>query len=218
MTKTKTSRSVRLSIMLCAIFAAACSILPEPQPVDVFLLPANIVPPSVEHEPRSWSLRLARPTAVGQLSSHRIVVLPEAHRVSVYKGVSWHASTPVLLRDRLFDAFRADGRISALSTDESRVFADFELASDLRAFHSEYRDGKHHADGGLPEIVIRLDARLIDAASHRIIASRDFTIRQGAHSGEIPDVITAFGLAGDRLADEIVGWAIDQADRARRGS
>jgi cholesterol transport system auxiliary component len=196
---------------LCALtLAAACSLLPEPQPVDVFLLPASTAPTSaVEPAPRPWSLRLIRPLAVGQLTSPRIVVLPAAHRVSVYKGANWHAPTPALVRDRLFDAFRVDSRVSALSTDEMRVFADFELAGDLRAFQSEYRD-----DSDLPDVVIRLDARLIDAASHHIVASRHFEIRQPAQSSEIPDVIKAFGLAGDQLSSEIVDWVIAHGDSA----
>ncbi|MDR0634969.1 MAG: ABC-type transport auxiliary lipoprotein family protein [Azoarcus sp.] len=200
--------------LLCAFSLAACSILPAPSPVDIYLLPAApLVPSADDRAPRAWSLRLVRPDASGQLTGQRILVVPEPNRVSVYKGASWHESAPLLLRGRLFDAFRADARASALSTDEMRTFADFELGSELNAFHSEYRHG-----GGTPEAVIRLDTRLIDTASRRIVASRAFEIRETAADSSIPAVVAAFGVATDRLAAELVAWTIAAADAARQAT
>ena len=42
---------------------------------------------------------------------------------------------------------------------------DLELVSDLRSFHSEYRDG-------IPYALIRLEINLVDTRSQKIIASR----------------------------------------------
>ena len=79
-------------------------------------------------------------------------MLPGGDRISHYKGVSWSDSTPVIVRNRLIDAFRSDGRISALSSDEHSLHADLELVSDLRAFQIEYQNGKPNAViGGISE-------------------------------------------------------------------
>ncbi|MDR1660966.1 MAG: ABC-type transport auxiliary lipoprotein family protein [Azoarcus sp.] len=197
---------------LCAASLAACSVLPAPAPVDVYLLPATaIVPPADGGAARAWSLRLVRPEAGGQLIGQRILVMPEPNRVSVYQGASWHESAPLLMRNRLFEAFRADGRVSALSTDEMRTFADFELGSELGAFHSEYR-----LRGKAPEAVIRLDTRLIDTGSRRIVASHAFEAREAAAESSVPAVVAAFGIAADRLAAELLAWTIASADAARR--
>lgn len=196
---------------LCALPLAACSVLPAPAPLDVYLLPATAIAPAAGSAPRAWSLRLIRPDASGQLIGQRILVMPEPNRVSVYKGASWHESTALLMRNRLFDAFRADARVSALSTDEMRTFADFELGSELSAFHSEYRQRDK-----APEAVIRIDTRLIDTASRRIVASHAFEAREPAAGSSIPAVVTAFGIAADRLAAELVAWTIAAADAARR--
>ena len=206
-------RAARRSVLgtLCALSLAACSVLPRPEPVDVYLLPAAATPPVTDGSaPRSWSLRIARPDANGQLVGQRILVVPEPNRVSVYKGASWHEPASLLVRNHLFDAFRADGRVSALSTDEMRTFADFELGSDLGAFHSEY-----NRNSEAPEVVIRLDVRLIETASRHIVASRAFVIREPAAEGAIPAVVAAFGIAANRLASELLAWTISEADAAR---
>ncbi|MDR1855296.1 MAG: ABC-type transport auxiliary lipoprotein family protein [Azoarcus sp.] len=208
MTPTRTRHG--LAAALCALLATACSVLPAPEPLDVYLLPATNKAATDASAPRAWSLRIARPDASGQLVGQRILVVPEPNRMSVYKGASWHEPTPLLVRNRIFDAFRADGRVSALSTEEMRTFADFELASDLSAFHSEYRAGTKS-----PDAVIRLDTRLVDTASRRIVASRVFEARQNAADTSVAAVVTAFGAAADRLAAELVAWAVTQADTAR---
>ncbi|MDR2032466.1 MAG: ABC-type transport auxiliary lipoprotein family protein [Azoarcus sp.] len=206
-------RACRVALSaLCVLLSAACSILPAPRPVDVYLLPAP-VPKTADGDgvPRSWSLRIARPETGGQLLGQRILVIPEQNRVSVYEGANWHEPAPLLMRNRLFDAFRMDGRISALSTDEMRAFADLELLSDLNTFHSEYRQD----DASLPDAVIRLDVRLVDTASRRIVASRVFERRAAAAASAVPAVVAAFGAAADRLAAELVAWTVAQGDAAQ---
>jgi len=178
----------------------ACTILPTAEPVDVYLLPAMVATP-VRAQAALRSLRIARPAAGVHLSGQRIVVMPEDNRVSVYKGAGWSDPAPVLVRNRLLDAFRADGRVAALSSDDRQLQADFELDSDLRAFQSEYRDGR-------PEAVVRLDARLVHTASRRIVASRSFEARAPASDVALPAVVQSFGVASDRLAAEVVEWTV----------
>ncbi|WP_068804114.1 ABC-type transport auxiliary lipoprotein family protein [Thauera phenolivorans] len=197
-----------LAALGLAVLLPACSVLPRPEPVDTYLLPSAAAPATGRGETQAWSLRIAQPAAGGHLASARIVVLPEPSRVSVYKGASWSDPAPVLLRDRLFEAFRTDGRVTALSSDERRLHADFELDSDLRAFQSEYRDGE-------PEIVIRLDARLVRPLGRRIVASRHFELRRRVAGTAVPEVVRAFGAAADALSVELVEWVIEEAQAAR---
>lgn len=201
-----------LAALGAALLLPACTILPTAQPLDVYLLPAAATVPAAAPATQAapWSLRIARPAAGVHLSGQRIVVVPEDNRVSVYKGAGWSDPAPVLVRNRLIDAFRADGRIAALSSDDKQLQADFELDSDLRAFQSEYRDGR-------PEAVVRLDARLVHTATRRIVASRSFALRAPAADAAVPAVVQAFGSAGDRLAAEVVEWAVGAAVEPARG-
>ena len=235
------SRPLRVAAAaaLCAIaLLPACSVLPEAEPLDVYVLPvtgdasagavsaaretaratapaapASATVPAGSSAPaatgaQAWSLRVVRPAAGVHLAGQRIVVMPEGNRVSVYQGVGWSDPAPVLVRDRVLEAFRADGRVGALSSDERQLHADFELDSDLRAFQSEYR-------GGRPEAVLRLDARLVHTASRRIVSSRSFEHRQASADPAVPAVVQAFGTAADRLSAEVVDWTVREAAAAR---
>ncbi len=197
-------RRIRQAALGTALAATAllpaCTILPTAEPVDVYLLPATVATPA-RAQAALQSLRIARPAAGVHLSGQRIVVMPEGNRVSVYKGAGWSDPAPVLVRNRLLDAFRADGRVAALSSDDRQLQADFELDSDLRAFQSEYRDGR-------PEAVVRLDARLVHTATRRIVASRSFEVRAPAGDVAVPAVVQAFGAAGDQLVAEVVDWVV----------
>ena len=191
-----------------ALLLPACTILPKAEPLDVFLLPATAPVSASATQAAPWSLRIARPAAGVHLSGQRIVVVPEDNRVSVYTGAGWSDPAPVLVRNRLLDAFRADGRVAGLSSDDKQLQADFELDSDLRAFQSEYRDGR-------AEAVLRLDARLVHTASRRIVASRSFEQRQPSEDPAVPAVVQAFGTAADRLSAEVVEWTVREAAVAR---
>ena len=198
-----------LAIGAALLLLQACTILPKAEPLDVYLLPSAAPVPASAAQAVPWSLRITRPAAGVHLSGQRIVVVPEGSRVSVYKGAGWSDPAPVLLRNRLLDAFRSDGRVAALSTDDKQLQADFELDSELRAFQSEYRDGR-------PEVVVRLDARLVDTGSRRIVASRSFELGVAASDPAVPAVVQAFGVASDRLAAEVLDWAMRELAAAPR--
>ena len=235
------SRPLRVAaaaVLCAAVLLPACSVLPEAEPLDVYVLPvtgdasagavsavretaratapaapASATVPAGSSAPaaagaQAWSLRVVRPAAGVHLAGQRIVVMPEGNRVSVYQGAGWSDPAPVLVRDRVLEAFRADGRVGALSSDERQLHADFELDSDLRAFQSEYR-------GGRPEAVLRLDARLVHTASRRIVASRTFEQRQPTEDPAVPAVVQAFGTAADRLSAAVVDWTVREAAAVR---
>ncbi len=204
----RVDRWVGLVALGAVLLLPACTILPKPEPLEVYLLPAIAPVSASATKAAPWSLRVARPAAGVHLSGQRIVVVPADNRVSVYKGAGWSDPAPVLVRNRLLDAFRADGRVAALSSDDKQLQADFELDSDLRAFQSEYRDGR-------AEAVVRLDARLVHTATRRIVASRSFALRAPATDTAVPAVVQAFGAAADRLAAEVVEWTVREGAAAR---
>ena len=184
------------------LLLAACTVLPRAEPVDTYLLPPASLSRAPGQTTLPLSLRVSRPLGGVQLTGQRIVVVPEDNRVSVYKGANWSDPAPVLLRDRILEAFRVDARIAALSSDEQRLHADFELVSDLQAFQSEYRDAA-------PEVVVRLDARLIQRDGRRILASRVFESRVRPADAELTQVVAAFGQASSAVASQMVEWTVE---------
>ncbi len=198
----------RVVALGAALLLAACSVLPEPVPMDIYLLPAGgaAVGRQQARPALQTALRVLRPVAGAQLSGSRIVVLPQDGVLSVYKGASWSDPAPVLVRNRLVDALRASGHMVAISTDERTLHADYELDSDLRAFQSEYR-------GNQPEAVVALEARLVETGTRRIVASQRFEVHEPAAGKEVLLVVQAMGRATDRLSEQLVTWITQRLER-----
>ncbi len=192
-------------LMVSALLAlGACSILPEQEPSDVYRLPTAATI-SKAATPAPWSLRVVKPKSSETLDSPRIAVIPQGDVISSYKGARWSDPAPVLLRNRLTDAFYRDGRVQSISTDDSNLQADFELGGELQAFQSEYR-------GQAIEVVIRLDARLADDRQ-RIVASRRFEVHQPVADKQVSAVVAGFGQASDTLTAQVLQWTVDQGQR-----
>jgi cholesterol transport system auxiliary component len=200
-------RAYRMIALAAFALGSACSILPKPDPSDVYRL-ASAQPVS-QGAPVSWSLRVTKPQTSEFLDSPRIAVVPNGDLISSYANARWSDPAPVLLRNRLLDGFQRDGRVTLLSTDETNLQADYELGGQLQAFQSEYH-------GTAVEVVIRLDARLVRGSDQRIIASRRFEVRQPVSDTQVPAVVAGFGQAGDRLNRQVVEWVVAQGNAASK--
>ncbi len=188
----------------CAVMAAGmllggCSILPKSEAPDVYLLPVTSAAATPHHSVLQESLRIVTPQAARTLDSTHIAVLPDGNIITAYEGARWSDRAPRLLRDRLVDAFRTDGRFAAVSSDDAHLQANLELTGDLRAFQSEYVQG-------VPVVVIRYDAQLVRSRSQHIVATHRFDIRQPVAGKEVPQVVAAFGQATDQLAAQVITW------------
>ena len=198
-------RAYHMIVPMALALVSACSILPKPDPSDVYRLAS--APATTQAAPVAWSLRVTKPQTSEFLDSPRIAVVPDGNLISNYANSRWSDPAPVLLRNRLLDGFQRDGRVTLLSTDETNLQADYELGGQLQAFQSEYR-------GKSVEVVIRLDARLVRGRDQRIIASRRFEVRQPMSDAKVPAVVAAFGQAGDQLNKQVVDWVVSQGNTA----
>lgn len=198
-------RAYQLIAPVALALVSACSILPSPNPSDVYRLAS--APATTQAAPVAWSLRVTKPQTSEFLDSSRIAVVPQGDLISSYANSRWSDPAPVLLRNRFMDGFQRDGRVTLLSSDETNLQADYELGGQLQAFQSEYR-------GNAVEVVIRLDARLVRGSDQRIIASRRFEVRQPVGDSKVPAVVAGFGQAGDQLNKQVVDWVVQQGNTA----
>ncbi|WP_085638749.1 MULTISPECIES: ABC-type transport auxiliary lipoprotein family protein [unclassified Pseudomonas] len=200
-------KPTRLALLAGFALAASCSILPKPEPLDVYRLPAAQTPaPTGPAAVQHWSLRLNKLQASEALNRPGIAVIPQGDVISTYKASRWSDPAPVLLRNRLLDGFQRDGRVSLLSTDDSNFQADLELGGSLQAFQTEY-------EGNGASVVVRLDALLVRGYDQRILASRRFEERQPLSDVKVPAAVAGFGQASDRLTAKVVAWAVEQGQR-----
>lgn len=197
------------TVIVLGTLLGGCSILPKREAPNVYLLPATaaaaISHPSVSQE----SLRIVTPQTARTLDSTHIAVSPQGNLITAYAAARWSDRAPRLLRDRLIDAFRADGRFAAVSSDDANLQADLELTADLRSFQSEYVQGA-------PVVVIRYDAQLVRSRSRHIVATHRFDIRQPVSGKDVPQVVAAFGQAADQLAAQVIAWVAASETRTKQ--
>lgn len=196
----------RALLPVVVLILAACNVLPERTPVDLFELPEPTLRAATAG-PRLESLRLATPATVDALSGSRLLVQVADHSYQAHPGVRWASPVPQLWRDWLLDAFWRDGRVDALSTSSDGLQATLELGGMLRALNHEFADARSIA-------VIRFDARLVDTESRRIIASRRFEVEEEVQGTDPAHVVMAMGRAADALAAQLLPWTVEQGSAA----
>lgn len=207
MTAPKSFSAMRTLIVLCVIsMLVACSVLPKREPVQVWQPEESAATATTTATP-GFSLRVDTPNTTGMLDQNGIVVMPEPGQVSTYQGARWSESPALLVRHRLVDAFM-DAKLPAVTTDDDHFSADYSLSGDLRAFRSEYRSGS-------PVVTVRFDAQLRRGGSRSLLATRSFVVTQDPGGAQVPQIVAGFGAADDALAQQVVAWTIEVANRDR---
>ncbi len=194
----------RSGIAAMLLLVSSCSILPATENLEIYQLPAAESAPRSSGGPLPWTLRLATPHSNYITDSPRVLALRQGSQLSSYKGIRWSDPVPVLLRNRLAAAFRVDGRFnSIINGNNNNLIANLELGGDLSAFQVEYTN-----DG--PQATIYFYATLSQPLRNRIVAVRRFEVGEPVQSRGTSGIITAFGVAADRFAAEIVDWTVQQ--------
>ena len=132
---------VAAATMTLVLGLSACSVLPKAAPMVTYKLPDYHIA-QAESTPRAvpgpGALRVYAPESSRVLDSERLFIAQPDGRLSAWQGVRWADPAPVLLRDRIVEAFMRDGRSTSVITDSTPMSADMELRSTLRAFQLEY--------------------------------------------------------------------------------
>ena len=188
------------SALSAAALLAACSVLPEPETLTYYQLPAATLPAQPSDATRqALIVQVDRPYADRALSSSRIVVLPDGNQLSAYQGVRWGDDAPALLRNRLVGALRDTGQFRAVALDSDAIVADWELSGSLNAFQVDYVQGA-------PRVRIQYDATLRDQRNGTLLQTRRFTLDEPVDGTAGPLVVQAFGRAADALALQLSQW------------
>jgi cholesterol transport system auxiliary component len=199
-----TPRTLRaLGLAASLALSSSCGIVPERETLNVYQLPPMSLARSTQ-APLALAIRVATPEAGELTGGTRILVMRQDNQVSVYQGARWIDPAAQLVRNRLAEAFRADGRFRTVVTDSGSVPADLELRGEIASYQVEY-------EGGKPSVRIRFDALLASPKRPGEAASRRFEIAQPVEGPNVPEVVQAFGRATDRLAAEVIAWAVERA-------
>ena len=201
-------KATRFPILLAAALLAGCGSLlgVQRQPFTIYA-PAYHAPEHAATGPRvDWQLVVEMPQASDTLNTARIVVMPSPGVIEVYPGARWSDPAPALLRSLVVQGFEQSGRIVGVAGATTGISADYALAIDLHAFQAEIRDGDAHA-------TIRLQARLLDYRSSRVLATRAFSADVPFPSRDTAAAFSAFESAVGQVVQELVDWTLSQGNR-----
>jgi len=189
-----------LGAALAATLLAGCEILPTAEPVQV-LDPQPTPAEATAGRPAAWRLEVAPPQADAMRGGEPVLVRTADGRLQVLGRTRWSAAPPALLRTLLLRHLRDTGTLAEVGT--ALAGADRRLVIDLRAF--ELRE-----DGPALAAAVRLEARLYDARSARLMQRRLFAEQAAAESTQGPAVVAAFEAVLGALLPELAAWLAAQ--------
>lgn len=190
-------RQALLSLGAALLGTAGCNLLPRVQePLDLYTLT-----PKTSYDtplPKvDWQLVVELPVAAAGLDTPRIAVSRSPFALEYFARASWIDNAPAMIQTLLIESFESTGSIVAVGREAIALRPDFILRTDLREFQAVYREGDP-----VPEVWVRMNAKLVQMPERRIVASETFERRVRAAGTAFQDALAAF--------DEALGGVIKQ--------
>jgi cholesterol transport system auxiliary component len=198
--------------VLFILFLAGCS-LPgfSPPPKLYTLTPKNTF---IEGLPAvTDQILIETPVAAAGLDTGRIALSRAATSLDYFAGVSWTDRAPAMVQTLMVESFENSGRVVSVGRDTIGLRADYVLKSELREFQAEYAGTE---DGGLPQIHVRINAKLVAMPRRNIEASKNFEALERARSTSFQDIIAAYDDALGKVLRRLVEWSLTEAERIDR--
>jgi cholesterol transport system auxiliary component len=194
----------------------------------------NIIPGSSRDPPRLYELTpkstfpktlprinkqliIETPHASSGLQSSRIAVKVRRTTLDYYERSEWTDLAPNLVQTLLIESFDNSRRIIAVGREGSGLRADYVLKTELREFQAQLYNR------GVPEVHIRLNAKLVAMPRREIVASSNFGVTIKSKGPEIDKIIATFDDALGKILKRTVTWTIleihkrSARGRAQRG-
>ena len=199
------------AVLAAALATGACTVdLPgnQPPPRLFVLTPKNTFPADLPQV--TWQLSVDVPIAEAGLNTARIAVRRSPYTLEYFERAGWTDTAPRMIQTLLVESFENTGRIVAVARQSVSIRADYILVPELREFQAEYA-----SPTAVPEIRVRLNAKVIRQPQRAIVASENFEAVVPAASNSMGDIIAAFDDAMGKVLKRTVEWTLAEAERAK---
>lgn len=197
-----------ISVVALPLLLAGCaglsSLVEVATPTDLYTLsPKSTFSPSL---PRLKSqIVVDQPTATALVDTDQIAVQPTPLQVQYLPEARWVDRAPLIVQALLIESFENSGKVPAVGSSAIGLRADYLVVTDIREFQAFV---PQTTEPSALRVDVRLNIKIIDAFSDRIIASRSFEEIVASNSDTAADVADAFDEAlGDTMRDA-VEWSI----------
>lgn len=202
-----TAKLPTLLALAALLLLTSCGILPKREPTTIYEAAATPRTAHTDWPQANWSLLVAKPVAGQWLDSDRISVRPGPGAMQVYKGASWSDSVPDMVQTALLRHLEDSQKILSVSRPGTGVRGEYQLLTEIRAFESVY------AQGGQPQAVIEIYAKLVHTADGHAVAARSFRESEPANSEDVGLVVDAFSRSLERVTGQIAEWALKSGNQ-----
>ncbi len=193
-------RALWLAGLACGLLAA-CNIVPEKREIRIYNAQPTVQPDAAW--PRVASqLVVQRPNADRLTDSSRIIVRPEPGELQVYQGAAWSQPVPDMVQDAVVRLLQDSGKLPGTARRGGGIAGDFDLAMDIRRFHSDY------AGAATPTVIVEISASMIRNDRNRVVAQEVFTAQVPAAGTSVAEVAAAFEQALGATSRDIAGWSL----------
>lgn len=151
-------------------------------------------------------LVVEEPTAASGVNTDRIAVMPNPLRMQYFPVARWVDRAPLMVQTLLLESFENSGRIPAVGRSAVGLRADYSLVTDLREFQARLPAGASPED--TVEVLVRLNIKIVDSRTDRIVGSRSFEDDERAASDAMLDVALAFDGALGTVMRRAVEWTL----------
>ncbi|MEL6450105.1 MAG: ABC-type transport auxiliary lipoprotein family protein [Pseudomonadota bacterium] len=196
-----------LALMLLALLPACgglSSLTQVTTPTDLYVLsPKSTFDtslPNLKHQ-----IVVDTPTATAAVDTDQIAVQPSPLEVQYLPGARWVDRAPLIVQALLIESMENTGKVPAVGSSTIGLRADYLMVTDIREFQAILPGGIEDAP---LNIDVRLNIKIVDAFTDRIVGSKSFEEVVPATSDSAADVAIAFDEAlGDTMRDAIE-WSI----------
>ena len=188
-----------LSVTGCAGLGAISNVT---TPTDLYLLtPKSTFDPSLPE--LNDQIVVEEPTATAAVDTDRITVQPTPLRVQYLPRARWIDRAPLIVQSLLIESFENTDKVGAVGSSTVGLRADYIVVTDIREFQAHVV-GEEDA----LSVDVRLNIKLVDGATDRIIASQSFFEVVLSETSDAPDVVAAFDEALGGTMRDAVEWSI----------
>lgn len=163
------------------------------------------------------TLLISAPHAAAGYDSQRIVYRQQAHRLDSFAHSEWLDTPAHMLVPLLVAALEQSGSFHAVLHTPSSATGDLRLDSEILQLQQDFthqpagQSGNGQARTGASRVHFVLRVQLIEEASRRVIAARDFSADSPAPSDDPYGGVIAANQAVQKVLDELVVFCAEAA-------
>lgn len=197
-----------LALLVVALCSGCAGVLPKPPPAPPAFYALDTgpaLPAAAATTVRTAAtLVVDRPHAAAGFDSSRIVYQRAAHRLETYAHSEWVDTPARMLAPLLVAALQRSGRFGQVVSAPTPASGDVRLDTEVVRLTQVF-------GAGPSQVRLAVRATLVDQATRRVLAWREFEVTEPATSDDAPGGVAAANRAVQVVLQALVDWCADAA-------